>query len=224
MKQINEILQNGLEYQTIQKTNPVLPLVKRRFTPPHIDVIDDNEVDIKLKACGWYSLYLDSKWEMVIDEKIIKDMLKREYWDNNTNYPRGLFITGDIGVGKTSLLCLIARWFKKYFPITPHFVSTGMLFEKFFEKEHNEISMLMKASVLFIDDLGREYRADYPLSKFENFIEYRYGNLLPTFISSNIKIEDINKRDGFERISSRINDPKWMIHLTYAGKDKRVRI
>lgn len=144
-------------------------------------------------------------------------------------------MTGDIGVGKTSLMALFARDIvrmkargidgveDRVFQAVPDFVSMGMLFDLYFERKYDQVDKYMKAQYLFLDDIGTEYASDFPLAKFGNFIEYRYGNILPTFITSNTSLDDLRKRSGFERIADRINDPKWMTHFVYAGKTKRVR-
>jgi DNA replication protein DnaC len=221
--ELKNLLPNVVESLTSQETSPESQLVKRRFVFPSSMALEDDETRKKLIACGWYKLYLDAEWTQTENSDYIKEMLKKEFWFNNAEYSKGMFITGSVGVGKTSLIALIGKYFAKYFPIMPYFVPTGVLFDMYFEKKYTEVNKLMESTVLFLDDLGREYGSDYPLSKFENFMEYRYGNMLPTFITSNLKIEDLKKREGFERIADRINDPKWMIHLLYAGETKRKR-
>jgi DNA replication protein DnaC len=212
-----------VESLTSQETSPESQFPKKRLIKILSVPQTDENTYYDLLNCGWYKLYLESDWSKVEDEKNIKDILTKEFWYCNTNYSKGLYLTGSVGVGKTSLMALIARWFAKYFIVKPYFVTTGVLFDMYFEKKYTEVNKLMESTVLFLDDLGREYGSDYPLSKFENFMEYRYGNMLPTFITSNLKIEDLKKREGFERIADRINDPKWMIHLLYAGETKRKR-
>jgi hypothetical protein len=195
---------------------------RKAFIPLEEDsYLSDADVLKRLDNSGWYKLYQSSEWDECSCEEIIKGFLSTEYWNIETPNPRGLFLSGGIGVGKTSTLCLIAKWLTKHFNSIPKFISTGMLFDMYFEKKYDKVNELMNATVLFLDDLGREYPADFPLMKFENFMEYRYGNLLPTFISSNISIEDLRKRPGFERIADRIVDVKWMAHIVYAGKSKR---
>jgi len=181
----------------------VISLVKRE------ESIASEDVRTKLSDYGWYKIYLTSKWEHSPVERIVPQ--------------EGMFISGGIGTGKTSLMALMAMELVYQFNCVPRFISTGFLFDMYFEKRGAEIQSLMESSLLFLDDLGREYPADFPLMKFENFIEYRYGNLLPTFITSNMSIDDLRTRTGFERIADRVNDPKWMKHLTISGGSKRLR-
>lgn len=153
----------------------------------------------------------------------IKKFLEKEYFIQKQDYPCGIFITGSVGIGKTSLCALIGKFFIKSWRIIPRFISTGNLFDMYFERKQSEVEELMHSTILFLDDLGREYGADFPVAKFENFIEYRYGNLLPTFITSNLTLEDLRARPMFERIADRINDPRWMKHLILVGASKRNR-
>ena len=164
----------------------------------------------KLALLGWPALYLRSEWEKAVVPRFEPQM--------------GMFVSGGIGTGKTSLMALIARDMMQKYNCIPRFISTGFLFDLFFDRKSTEIQTLMESTLLFLDDLGREYPADFPLMKFENFVEYRYSNLLPTFITSNLKIDDLRARPGFERIADRLNDPQFLTHLTIPGCSKRVRL
>lgn len=176
-----------------------------------------NSVEEKLSSEGWYKLYLSASWDKVDCREQVEGFL-------STGLNRGLFLVGSVGVGKTSVMTLIAKEIVERTDIIPRFVALGMLFDLYFERDFKAVERFMKSAYLLIDDIGREYAADFPVAKFENFIEYRYGNLLPTFITSNLTIDDLRKRIGFERIADRINDPKWMAHLIYAGQSKRIRV
>ena len=163
----------------------------------------------KLALSGWPRLYLTSDWSQAVVKPFVP--------------LKGLYVAGGVGVGKTSLMALLALDMVQKYNCVPRFISTGGLFDLFFDRKSTETQQLTEAHLLFLDDLGREYSADYPLAKFENFIERRYADLLPTFITSNLKIDDLRVRPGFERIADRLNDPKWLAHLTLAGGSKRVR-
>lgn len=179
-----------------------------KLIPKH-EPLPLDQTQVKLAEFGWYKIYLGSTWDQSPVQKMVPDS--------------GMFISGGIGTGKTSLMALMAMDMVSRFNCVPKFISTGFLFDMYFEKKTTEINTLMESTLLFLDDLGREYPADFPLMKFENFVEYRYGNLLPTFITSNMSIDDLRARTGFERIADRINDPKWMKHLTIPGGSKRTR-
>ena len=197
--------------------------MKRVFYLPLVEPRDEATVKTLLSRSGWHRLYLESDWEQCTAVTVLKSYMEKEFAFNGQDQPRGLYLTGSVGVGKTSALALIAQWLGTYYGAPCRFVSTALLFDMHYEKNYQAINSLMESTILFIDDLGREYPADYGMIKFENFIEHRYANLLTTFFTSNVSIQDLRSRVGFERIADRVNDPKWMNHLTMAGTSKRVR-
>ncbi len=128
---------------------------------------------------------------------------------------------GSVGVGKTSNLALLAWGIAKFLCTLSRFISVGDLFDLFFRNDVEKIEELRKCPILFLDDLGREYTTDFPLSRFENFVEYRYSNLLPSFVTTNLSFGDLQKKEGWERIVDRMKDTKWMRKLTIAGSSLR---
>jgi DNA replication protein DnaC len=203
--------------------NKDLVEVKRFFFAP-TESNTEEECQRLLLRSGFYRIYATASWEKFSLTEEVKEFLRHDYFEAQEHLPRGMFITGSIGIGKTSLCALIGKSLVNHWRLIPRFVSTGTLFDMYFERKHTEIEDLMRSNVLFLDDLGREYSADFPTAKFENFIEFRYGNLLPTFITSNLLMEDLRKRPAFERIADRINDPRWMKHLTLVGESLRRRV
>lgn len=152
----------------------------------------------------------------------------------------GALICGSLGTGKTSILSYVAfRIIEELatpgehfgcggYPLsaqwkTPSicFIPTGELFDLFFEKEKELVLELRSSEILFLDDFGREYQTDFPLSKFENFIEHRYANLLTTFITTNIAPTDLAGNPKWSRIVDRFRDKKWMDIIEIKGKSMR---
>ena len=176
----------------------------------------------RLVEGGWYLRYLqDSSWKDVEQMKAIQAILKAEFVTKKTY--RGMFIYGNIGVGKTSLLNLISRYLVRNFEGWLLYMPATVLFTKLIKGSDQELSDIQKCTFLFIDDLGKEYDTDFPLSRFSELIEYRWANMKPTFFSSNLDMETIRKKVGYEHIADRMNDSNWMIHHFYAGKTKRKR-
>jgi hypothetical protein len=194
-----------------------------RYFPAPSYNLDDATITNRLLTYGFGRLYADALWESCPSASTVLPILKQEFFTAVDHVPRGLLIMGNIGVGKTSLLALIARYLVKQWNCCPRYISTSELFNLYFEREYELVNSLMKAQILFLDDIGRSYTADFPVSKFETFIEYRYAHLLPTFISSDMKLEDLRAKQGYERIADRLNDKKWLIHLELAGRSRRVR-
>jgi DNA replication protein DnaC len=77
---------------------------------------------------------------------------------------------------------------------------------------------MKKAKLLFIDDLGIEKTSDRYLENLYLIINYRYENKLPTIITSNMSLEDLEKHLT-PQITSRIKSMCKIIQFT--GKDRR---
>lgn len=184
------------------------------------DTLTPEDVDAVLRKSGWYDIYVRGDWDRVDERDDLQAWLVNAYLERKEP-PRGLFVAGSLGVGKSTLLGLFARFFAKNFSLFPRFIPVGVLFDMYFDRQSEKISEFMRSTVLFLDDIARAYAADFPAAKFENFMEFRYANLLPTFISSDVDLESLGKKAGYERIADRIADPKWMRHMTYVGESKR---
>lgn len=149
---------------------------------------------------------------------------------------QGWLICGGVGTGKTTIMCYMSYVILRHkrvevmpdgdsyrissYPSYYH-VRTGELFNLFFEKKLDRIDELRECSILFLDDLGVEYSTEYPLSKFEDFIEYRYSELKTTFITTNLTPERLREDLDWARIVDRLFDKKWMQLVTIAGGSLR---
>ena len=130
----------------------------------------------------------------------------------------GLFFPGKIGNGKTTMLKAIRDLFvyltdtnkirfcegDKY----PRFISAREMANV--AKDPIDFRVLKDTRYLLIDDLCEEPtevvsfgNCIYP---FVELIEYRYENMLPTFISSNFRAADISAKYGNRRIGDRMKE------------------
>lgn len=202
---------------------------------------DDELVWQIVQQIGFGKMYLRPKGNRILPRKEIEGKIKEI---KERGYEtKGMTICGPLGTGKTSILCYLAACFvRNVAPLTGAtyrpdpkaeficldwgmpkiaFSSTGELFELFFDKRKATIDYLKRVSVLMLDDFGREYQTDFPLAKFENFIEYRYANVLTTFITTNIAPVDLADNPAWARIVDRLRDPKWMEVITIKGESMR---
>lgn len=140
-----------------------------------------------------------------------------DFLTNETRF-YGLFLPGSIGNGKTTMLKAIRdllvylvehdkiRYCEgdKY----PRFVSGREMANT--AKNPEDFRSLKDTKYLLIDDLCEEPtevvcygNCIYP---FIELLEYRYENLLPTFISSNFSAVDIEEKYGNQRIADRMKE------------------
>jgi DNA replication protein DnaC len=84
--------------------------------------------------------------------------------------------------------------------------------------ESDSLKCYQKNEVLIIDDLGAEKLTDYVIQAWYSIIDYRYSNMLPTVITSNLSVAELAVRFG-DRIASRIASGNV---LTLRGSDRRL--
>ncbi len=145
---------------------------------------------------------------------------------------KGLFLSGNVGVGKTHLIAgiidLAARLNKReivrqHFKIIVYTTAVDLLAELkcSYKKEGTEdiIKSYEEAELLIIDDLGVEKGSDWVNEVFFRIIDHRYKEMKPTIFASNLRDDEIKEKLG-ERIMSRIYET--CIGVEFTGKDYRV--
>jgi len=149
-------------------------------------------------------------------------------FSKNLKNGKGLFLTGTVGTGKTHLLAAIvdymARIYKRKYSVDiMYFTSIGLLNElknSYEDKTNDELIFNVKNCILLlIDDFGAEKTTDWVLETYFEIIDYRYSNLLPTIIATNLTDKEIKEKLS-ERIMSRIYEVNKGIKLI--GKDYRI--
>ncbi|MDO8670223.1 MAG: ATP-binding protein, partial [Dehalococcoidia bacterium] len=145
----------------------------------------------------------------------------RTFADN----PEGwLVLQGPIGCGKTHLAAAIANHRRSlnqqaFFVVVPdlldHLRSTfspesKVTYDTVFES-------VRTASLLILDDLGTQTSTPWAQEKLYQIINYRYNAQLPTVITTNSSLEEI---DG--RLSSRMADPQLSLVFAITAPDFRV--
>jgi DNA replication protein DnaC len=173
-----------------------------------------------------------------------KDLIERYCTDKQYFAGHGMFITGPVGVGKTSILAHLAFSIVRDCGIgfpqgcrdMPELWSTDAAMKLAYRSSSklfdllgilgtgphiDTVRLLEKKPILIIDDLGREFRNQLTTSRFEEFIETRYANQLATIVSTNLAPGQLKQIDGWERIVDRFQESNWMTLLTITGKSMR---
>ncbi|MFA5897997.1 MAG: ATP-binding protein [Hyphomicrobium sp.] len=86
--------------------------------------------------------------------------------------------------------------------------------------EEEAIAPLLKSKLLILDDLGAEKMTDWVRQAFYVVISRRERDELPTVITSNLSLGEIEARIGDERITSRIGGAAKIIRMD--GQDGRL--
>ena len=185
-----------------------------------------------LKRCTFQSFSL-SKYPDVIDKTLgvnqreymtkVYDYCKA-YAEDFTTKSKNLLMMGATGLGKTHLSLAIAnRVLEKGYDV--YYDSIQNIMDKL-EREHfgrlpREESIkedILSCDLLIIDDLGVEFSTQFTVSELHNIINTRILRCLPTIISTNLEVADIEKQYS-QRIASRIIGTS--MPLRFCGSDIR---
>ncbi len=134
----------------------------------------------------------------------------RRYIDNP--HTDGLLLTGQVGSGKTFLACciantLLARGKTLLFIVVPDLLDQiKATYDAKSENSVTESELLDTARevpLLILDDLGAHNYTNWTRNKIFSIINHRLNYLLPTVITTNINLEDLEQFLG-DRTTSRI--------------------
>lgn len=157
-------------------------------------IFKNSLMDEKFKKCTF------ENWNHDIgSEKIFKICSK--YASNFTKAKEdnlGLMLYGEPGNGKTHAVSCIANYLMLR-GIPTICVSINKMLERIKEtyssygKEGEEtvLKSLSNADLLIIDDLGTEQKNEWSAAKIYNIMDSRYRNGLPTIITTNINLKDL---------------------------------
>lgn len=147
----------------------------------------------------------------------------KEYVKNFPNNSASLFFSGKTGLGKTFLTSAIAKeLLQKGYNVAFDSIQNYL---RAIENEHfgrslntDTLQTLLCADLVILDDLGSEFCSPFYTSALYNIINTRLNKGVPTIISSNLSLDELQKRYD-DRIISRLTGMfTWMIFL---GKDIR---
>lgn len=126
------------------------------------------------------------------------------------NPVKGLFLYGSVGSGKTHLMAAIIRQRVEngcessrmaFWPILD---LMSYIKRKWSKREWDPQNRIKRMPLLFIDDLGMEIVRDWTYQEFLSLVTYRYNEMLPMCITSNLTEAEFLDRYGnalFSRIS-----------------------
>ena len=151
----------------------------------------------------------------------------RRYADNFKKDSGNLFFTGATGLGKTHLsLAIAAEAINKGFGVvygTAQTFAFSLERERFTRTEESAgdtLDLLNDCDLLIIDDLGMEISSSYITATIYNVIDTRITLKKPTIISTNLSMQELEKRYN-ERFTSRIIG--FYDRLIFRGKDIRMK-
>ena len=142
-------------------------------------------------------------------------------------YGLGILFTGPVGSGKTYLAASIANELidsnlKVLFIVVPDLLDE---LRATYKSEVNELDLLDTARtipILILDDLGAHNYTDWTRNRLYSIVNYRLNEQLPTVITSNLSLDEMEEYLGV-RTTSRIIQSSRIFRLT-VQKDIRLQI
>ena len=141
-------------------------------------------------------------------------------WLTRQGGKRWLFLTGNVGTGKTTLLRAIRSTLNEYEVSSRLFAASSfpVLFLNNMEETERQVFRGQWCRVLLLDDIGVEQveLKEYGniIQPFIKIIEERYNRMLPMVVSSNLSGNDILDRYGLRTID-RIKEMSDVIKYNY---------
>jgi DNA replication protein DnaC len=131
-------------------------------------------------------------------------------WDENRELGRGLYLSGDVGTGKTHLAVAVMNELMRRKRVPALFVTVPELLDNL-RGAYNDpgrnldewMDTVKNADLLVLDDLGSERPTEWVQERIYVIVNHRYREALPTIFTSNIGPKDVATQLG-ERTASRI--------------------
>lgn len=138
----------------------------------------------------------------------------KEFMDNynNETKPKGIYLTGSFGSGKTYLISslfneMAKKGIKSILIYYPDFlISLKASFQTNYSEKFNKIK---KIPLLLLDDIGAENCSNWSRDEVLGpILQYRMENHLPTFFTSNLTLDELEKslsitNSGVDKVKAR---------------------
>ena len=167
------------------------------------------EIPKEIKEASLKNIYKDDKARLPII-KYFKEFIDNY---NNERKPKGMYITGSFGSGKTYLVsALLNEMAKKgeqcalvYYPDYLTSLKSSFNGEGFSEK----FNYIKKVPILLLDDIGAENCSNWSRDEILGpILQYRMESNLPTFFTSNLTLEELEESlsqtsSGVDKVKAR---------------------
>jgi DNA replication protein DnaC len=196
--------------------------------------LKDKIIFIK-KDCGIGKLYRDKTFSnfKATNKNLEKALSKVK--DYALNFVRdykerkdikSLLISGSVGTGKTHLVAgiidYLARLLKRQGVSIVFTTAINIIRQIKFSFDNRNFEETVEAlqypALLVIDDIGSEYGSEFAKEILFSIIDYRYSEMLPTVITTNLNLSTLRERAGNDRLISRLLEYDM---LTIESKDYR---
>lgn len=154
---------------------------------------------------------------LINTNKIIQD-----YYNNDVFKEKSLYLYGGCGVGKTYSIYALAIYLmvNKYSLCIFNLIDLLNKIRLSYNREKSYIEKLYDVEFLIIDDIGKEKVSEWVSEQLYSLINHRYENMKTTIFTSNLTLNELSEKAGYESIVSRIAEMCEVYELT--GQDRRL--
>jgi len=160
-------------------------------------------------------------WSENSENKAVTEFLRQWRYPN-----KGMVLSGGTGIGKTHILTAIAIAAFWQQGVRFKFIRVAEWADDLrscqFERAKEMVTELKRASIVLFDDLGAGIITDHVESKLCMILDHRLEFNLPTFFSTNLSSDDMDKLFS-ARIMSRISGLCEWINLSAIKSDWRYK-
>ena len=185
------------------------------------------DLPLRIKEASIANIYTDDKSRVEIIKKMkifLDSYMKGER-------PKGIYLYGSFGAGKSYLIAALFNEFAKkdVKSVMVHVPELIRSIKDSFDNDYSErFDSVMNAPLLLLDDIGAEYLTPWSRDEIlEPILQYRMDQELPTFFTSNYSISEIEKhfiinddKMKAKRIIERINQVSEPIELISKNRRK----
>ena len=146
--------------------------------------------------------YFDSDCDESFTKALFRAKAFVAHFMEFSNKGYGIYLYGNKGVGKTSIMAAMANELIERYQCCVGFFRLQDLFERMKKRREETLDMIKNVSVLFLDDVGTERFVNVEgsdleaQSMFYDIVSARLGANKPTVFSSNFTIGELEKRRG----------------------------
>lgn len=213
--------ENALEIKYFCPVCKDTGFIKNRRCKCHNELLKDIEREnlekiAPLSDCTFDSFdvnyYPNESWDNAVNPKNKAEKIKRSCMKYAANFSRNsvnILFMGGTGLGKTHLSLSIANVVinKGYSVVygTAQNILSDLQNENFGRADNIMYyeRAVLNCDLLIIDDLGTEFKNNYTVACLFNIINFRISAKLPTIISTNYTLDELDEKYD-QRITSRI--------------------
>ena len=208
-------IMNGYRYTPIEK-NGVITFsydacdkeIKELETNKYKNNLEVFDMPKNIKDASFKDIYKDDKARLPII-KYFKEFIDNY---NNEEKPKGIYLHGSFGSGKTYLIAslfneMAKKNIKSVLVYYPEFLRS---LKSSFNTTYNEqYDYIRKVPLLLLDDIGAENSSSWSRDEVLGpLLQYRMENNLPTFFTSNLTIDELEKSlsissSGVDKVKAR---------------------